>query len=162
MKGWEGGEGAHALLRISPLSPSHLAVIITQQPRARGERESEKRLLLLSAKSCLLTHSGRQAAAKEGKGNMRARSQFAILWSYQMRTEGEGGRGRNIYRPRCIQSARPSTTHGRLRAPADRRDVRTEVRAVSLSFPNSSRPRGKSRSCASETLQVESGAGNLV
>ena len=41
------------------------------------------------------THSLRQAGREEGKGNMRARSQFAILWSYQMRTEGEGGeRGR--------------------------------------------------------------------
>ena len=127
----EGGYGAHALLQISPLSPSHLAAYnYTTTKSKRRKREGRDCFCSVRSRAYSLTQAG--SGGEEGKGNMRARSQFAILWSYQMRTEGEGGErereygGRNIYRPRCIQSARPSTTHGRLRAQADRRDVRTE------------------------------------
>ena len=81
MKGWEGGEGAHALLRISPLSPSHLAVIITQQPRARRERERVE--IAFAQCEVVPTHSLRQAGSGEGRERQYAGTQsichFVVL-----------------------------------------------------------------------------------
>ena len=124
-------------------------LIITRQPREE-EREGDCFCSVRSRVYSLIRPGG--------KGNMRARSQFAILWSYQMRRR-ERGREKeaaiSIGRAASNQPARLPRTdcsgYGRRRKREDRSELRPGGRdAVSLSFPNSSRPpRGKS--CASGT-----------
>ena len=133
------GTAPHALLRIvSPLPPSlslslslTCRLIITQQPRGDCFCSVRSRVYSLS-------HSGRRGAAEGGKGNMRARSQFAILRSYQMRRSGErereGGRRGPQYLSAALHPISPPVyhaRHGQPRAQADeRRDGRGRTVAV--------------------------------
>ena len=104
---------------LSPCLPLSLTcrLIITQQPRGDCFCSVRSRVYSLS-------HSG-VAWRSGGKGNMRARSQFAILWSYQMsrrkeggrEAEGEGaaisiGRAASNQSARLPRTARTATGHG--------------------------------------------------